>query len=76
MTLATAQPVQRMPVRFADVDRYRACTLCDHGPSRGGPPGCCTLSPRHPVPVSQARRADGACGPEAVHMRIGGWDLS
>jgi hypothetical protein len=61
VTLAAAQPVERMPVRFADVDRYRACTLCDHGPGRGGPAGCCTLSPRHP---------------EATHMRIGGWDLS
>ncbi len=73
--LTTAQPVERMPVRFASADLYRACTLCDHGPSRGGPAGSCTLNPRDPVPISLARLRDGICGPEAAHMRVGGWDF-
>jgi hypothetical protein len=59
---------------WPEEDSFRACALCDHGPLRGGQPGCCTLH-RRPVLVSVMRRPDGACGPEAVHMRIDGWDL-
>lgn len=57
------------------VDLYRACTLCDHGPQRCGQPDACALDARQPLPVHVARHRDGPCGPDAAHLRIGGWDL-
>jgi hypothetical protein len=78
MQAASAQAapaVAHMPGRGADIDLYRACTLCDHGPGRGGPDGCCTLNARQPLPVALARLSDGPCGRDAEHMRIRGWDL-
>ena len=68
---ADAPLLQRVRQAYAaaQAEPYRACTLCDHGRA-----GQC-LQGGTPVPVPTARSRHGACGPEAVHMRIGGWDL-
>jgi hypothetical protein len=66
----------RQAYAAAQADPYRACTLCDHGPARSGHPELCALGGQPRMRLSVARGRDGACGPEAKHMRIGGWDLS
>jgi hypothetical protein len=68
---AEAPLLQRVRHAYAaaQVDAFRACTLCDHGRD-----GQC-LRGTQPQPVGVARSRHGACGPEAVHMRMGGWDL-
>lgn len=72
MNAAPAPLLQRVRTAYAAAvsDPYRACALCDHGADsrclRDGPSG---------VLVQTERARHGACGPEARHMRIGGWDL-
>lgn len=73
--LQHVQAVQRAGA-IAQADPYRACTLCDHGPRASGQHDTCAMG-GHPVQsVQVARAAYGACGPEARHLRIDGWDLT
>lgn len=78
MHAATPLPVQA-PVHW-DRDPYMACRVCTHGRTATGRPTRHTqqaathcvcpavASPSKPVPVADARRNSGACGPEAHHQ--------
>jgi len=68
-----SMPSLRLPL--PTVPPYRACELCAHRvplPGAAGGLGCGCAGAV--VPVEQARRRDGLCGPDAAHMlwpRIG-----
>lgn len=68
-TAAAPQLMQRVHRAWGQPDAYRACALCDHGDA-----GHCRRA-WPPTPVATERATGGACGPEARHMRIDGWDL-
>lgn len=58
------------------IETYRACDLCKHvqpGPERLC--GCpAAMWAGEAQPVHQVRALGGACGPDADHLAIPGWD--
>ena len=72
-----AQPLH-MPEawRAWEHTQHRACDLCSHGRGAGQHRQCAYAEPGHTVqlllPVAQARRLGGHCGPEAEHLDLPG----
>jgi len=54
---------------------YRACQLCSNGQGPADDRQCrcpAVAAPARSVPVDQARRPHGPCGPEATHLDFPG----